>query len=59
MQASELKTDAVMERKHILRDNPNLARRALFGVQMRTEILEFSLKKGFQFSWGNRQAAWI
>lgn len=44
-----VKTDAVMERKHILKDNPNLARRALFGVQMRTEILNFLLKKGSSF----------
>jgi hypothetical protein len=44
-----LKTDAVVERKQILRDNPNLARRALFGVQMRTEILNFLLRNGSSF----------
>jgi hypothetical protein len=34
-----IKTDAVYDRKEVLKRNPNLARRALFGVVMRTEIL--------------------
>jgi hypothetical protein len=44
-----VKTDAVAERKQVLKDNPNLARRAIFGVQMRTEILNFLLRKGSSF----------
>jgi hypothetical protein len=44
-----IKTDAVYDRKEILKRNPNLARRALFGVVMRTEILNFLLQKGSSF----------
>jgi hypothetical protein len=44
-----VKTDAVFNRKEILKKNPNLARRALFGVVMRTEILNFLLRKGSSF----------
>jgi hypothetical protein len=36
-----IKTDAVFDRKEVLKRNPNLARRALFGVVMRTEIMNF------------------
>jgi hypothetical protein len=44
-----IKTDAVFDRKEVLKKNPNLARRALFGVIMRTEILNFLLQKGSSF----------
>ena len=44
-----IKTDAVFDRKEVLKRNPNLARRALFGVVMRTEILNFLLQKGSSF----------
>ena len=44
-----VKTDAVLNRKEILKKNPNLARRALFGVVMRTEILNFLLRNGSSF----------
>lgn len=44
-----IKTDAVFDRKEVLKRNPNLARRALFGVGMRTEILNFLLRKGSSF----------
>jgi len=44
-----IKTDAVLGRKEILKRNPNLARRALFGAEMRTEILNFLLWKGSSF----------
>ena len=44
-----VKTNAVFNRKEILKNNPNLARRALFGVLMRTEILNFLLRKGSSF----------
>jgi hypothetical protein len=44
-----IKTDAVYDRKEVLKRNPNLARRALFGVVMRTEILNFLLQKGSSF----------
>ena len=44
-----IKTDAVLNRKSVLKNNPNLARRALFGVEMRTEILNFLLWKGSSF----------
>ena len=44
-----VKTDAVFNRKEMLKKNPNLARRALFGVVMRTEILNFLLRKGTSF----------
>jgi hypothetical protein len=44
-----VKTDAVFNRKEILKKNSNLARRALFGVVMRTEILNFLLRKGSSF----------
>jgi hypothetical protein len=44
-----IKTDAVFERKEILKHNPNLARRALFGAGMRTEILNYLLAKGTSF----------
>jgi hypothetical protein len=40
------KTDAVFDRKYVLKHNPNLARRALFGPGMRTEILNFLLSRG-------------
>jgi hypothetical protein len=43
------KTDAVFVRREVLKRNPNLARRALFGVVMRTEILNFLLQKGSSF----------
>jgi hypothetical protein len=44
-----IKTDAIYDRKEVLKRNPNLARRALFGVIMRTEILNFLLQKGSSF----------
>lgn len=44
-----IKTDAVSNRKEVLKKNPNLARRALFGAIMRTEILNFLLRKGTSF----------
>ena len=44
-----IKTDAVFDRKEVLKKNPNLARRALFGVVMRTEILNFLLQKESSF----------
>jgi hypothetical protein len=44
-----VKTDSVFERKEVLKRNPNLARRALFGMAMRTEILNFLLRKGSSF----------
>jgi len=44
-----VKTDAVFNRKEVLKKNPNLARRALFGIVMRTEILNFLLWKGSSF----------
>jgi len=44
-----IKTDAVSDRREVLKRNPNLARRALFGVVMRTEILNFLLQKGSSF----------
>lgn len=44
-----IKTDAVFDRSMILKNNPNLARRALFGSGMRTEILNFLLNKGTSF----------
>jgi len=44
-----IKTDAVFDRIEILKKNPDLARRALFGVVMRTEILNFLLRKGSSF----------
>jgi hypothetical protein len=44
-----IKTDAVFNRKEVLKKNPNLARRALFGAVMRTEILNFLLRKGSSF----------
>ncbi|MBN1982709.1 MAG: hypothetical protein JW795_14340 [Chitinivibrionales bacterium] len=44
-----IKTDAVFERKIILQNNPNLARRAIFGTGMRTEIINFLLDKGISF----------
>jgi hypothetical protein len=44
-----VKTDSVFERKEVLKMNPNLARRALFGMVMRTEILNFLLQKGSSF----------
>jgi hypothetical protein len=44
-----IKTDAVFDRKEVLQKNPNLARRALFGVVMRTEILNFLLQRGSSF----------
>jgi hypothetical protein len=44
-----IKTAAVYDRKEVLKRNPNLARRALFGVIMRTEILNFLLQKESSF----------
>jgi hypothetical protein len=44
-----IKTDAVFDRQKVLKKNPNLARRALFGVVMRTEILNFLLQRGSSF----------
>lgn len=44
-----IKTDTVYNRKEILKKNPNLARRALFGSEMRTEILNFLLSKKASF----------
>jgi len=44
-----IKTDAVLNRKEVLKRNSNLARRALFGAEMRTEILNFLLEKGSSF----------
>jgi hypothetical protein len=44
-----IKTDAVFERKWVLRNNSNLARRALFKPIMRTEILNMLLNKGKSF----------
>jgi hypothetical protein len=44
-----VKTDAVFDRKEVLKRNPNLARRSLFGVVMRTEILNFLLQRGSSF----------
>jgi hypothetical protein len=44
-----IKTDSVFDRTTILKNNPNLARRALFGAGMRTEILNFLLNKGTSF----------
>ncbi|MDD5673247.1 MAG: hypothetical protein PHC61_03715 [Chitinivibrionales bacterium] len=44
-----IKIDAVLERKQVLKMNPNLGRRALFGSDMRTEILNFLLRRGTSF----------
>lgn len=44
-----IKTDAVLNRREVLKNNHNLARRALFGVVMRTEILNYLLLKGTSF----------
>jgi hypothetical protein len=44
-----VKTDSVFERKEVLKRNSNLARRALFGVVMRTEIWIFLLQKRTSF----------
>lgn len=44
-----IKTEAVIARKEVLKRNPNLARRALFGVEMRTEILNYLLNRGVSF----------
>jgi hypothetical protein len=44
-----IKTDAVYERKIILKTNHNLARRALFGAEMRTEIFNYLLVKKTSF----------
>ena len=44
-----IKTDAVLERREILKRNPNLARRALFGTEMRTEILNYLLAEKTSF----------
>jgi hypothetical protein len=44
-----IKTDAVVNRIEILQKNHNLARRALFGVEMRTEILNYLLAKKSSF----------
>lgn len=44
-----VKTDAVFDRKYVLKHNPDLARRALFGAVMRTEILNFLLRNGVSF----------
>jgi hypothetical protein len=44
-----MSTDAVFDQKEVLKRNPNLARRALFGVIMRTKILNFLLQKGSSF----------
>jgi hypothetical protein len=44
-----IKTAAVFDRKEVLKRNPNLARRALFGVVMRTEILNYLLQNESSF----------
>lgn len=44
-----VKTDSVFNRRMVLKRNPNLARRALFGSEMRTEILNFLLSKKVSF----------
>ncbi len=44
-----IKTDAVLNRREVLKNNHNLARRALFGTEMRTEILNYLLCKGNSF----------
>lgn len=44
-----IKTDAVFDRKEVLKRSPNLARRAVFGVVMRTEILNYLLQNESSF----------
>lgn len=44
-----IKSDTVLNRRTILRNNHNLARRELFGAEMRTEILNFLLSKKASF----------
>ena len=44
-----IKTDVIISRREVLKKNPNLARRALFGAEMRTEILNFLLWKESSF----------
>jgi hypothetical protein len=45
----QIKTDAVYDRKEVLKKNPTLAHRALFGAIIRTEILNCLLQKGSSF----------
>ena len=44
-----IKSDAVFQRSFMLKLNHNLARRALFGAEMRTEILNYLLEKERSF----------
>jgi len=44
-----IKSDAVFQRNLMLKLNHNLARRALFGAEMRTEILNYLLEKERSF----------
>lgn len=38
-----IKNNAIMNRHYVLKNNPNLARRSLFGVSLKTEIINFIL----------------
>jgi hypothetical protein len=40
-----IKTDSILSRQNVFKRNHNLARRALFGANMRTEILNYLLAK--------------
>jgi len=45
-----IKTNAIYNRQWVLKNNPNLARRALFGAEMRTEILNYLLSRERSFT---------
>jgi hypothetical protein len=44
-----IKTDSVLDRRQVLKNNPNLARRAIFGNDLKTEILNFLITKGMSY----------
>ena len=44
-----VKTDAILNRQIVLKNNPKLARRVLFGTVMRTEILNYLLERKTSF----------